>query len=117
MNKTRGKINLKHQFDFKTTMGVDKTGMRPYYGVGDLCTRRQIPQAIGFIISLIIIWIFLIFKVKDKKTILRHLIYLIVMGVISLLIVLSAPGKRVIGERAASSLSIQKSGASSSQRF
>ncbi len=81
-----------------------------------ICTSTR-SAWIGFIASLIIIWIFLIFKVKDKKTILKHFIYLAVIIIVSLVVVFSAPGKRVIGERVLSTLSIQKSGTASSQRF
>ncbi len=81
-----------------------------------VCTSTR-SAWIGFIISLIIIWTFLIFKIKDIKTIKRHFIYFIIIGGISLVIISSVPGKKVIGQRALSTVSIEKSGTSSSQRF
>ncbi|MFH1238855.1 MAG: tetratricopeptide repeat protein [bacterium] len=81
-----------------------------------MCTSTR-SAWIGLVAALIVIWWFLFLKVKDKKTIFRHLVYLALIGAISLTVVSNAPGKKVIGERAISTVIIEKSGTSSSQRF
>ncbi|MFH1784625.1 MAG: tetratricopeptide repeat protein [bacterium] len=72
---------------------------------------------IGFIVSLAVMWLFLLIRVRNKKMFLTHVVSLVIVFTVGLVVVMSSPKREIVGSRALSAFSVQKSGVASSQRF